>query len=454
MATTNGGTPSSAPSLAALSDDSLDVSDISKRLFDAPEDEEDALRWSANGGLGSKIEMTDLRVRPSSPSAFVRDGVDVDSLMCTSIDDDSPHPESVPSQDGVPHIEASCHSGLNLSPQQLADIFSIFEGVQTRWPFKESHRDSESSPPPMSRPPSEHIALDKASEDDDAATTVTSNTSPSIADSSPRLHSLERECAALKDIVKGDSVNILKLKSDLDAQRATSIRNANETALLKMELDMTRRERDIQNERDAQHLETIAALKNEIDGMLTQKYSTVVSANDVEQMQVENELFASQIIDNEIEMRTIQATLNALETENKEMMEELHILRARMGQKPQQLDEEWSPSSDLVKHVMNLTARIKSIEAERSKTDPPTCLDDRDAEKGNLFTEHTASIDGRDETNTAGLLQEVEVTIDGPLEPNNSGALVKNQRARTIVKVKKRGGFWSWCGCVPTLFNV
>jgi len=132
---------------------------------------------------------------------------------------------------------------------------------------------------------------------DDAETAVTSNTSNlgvTAGSHTPNVKSLELECSTLKEIIRVDSVSILKLKTSHEKLR-------HDAAKLKHELEYLKKDRDLLREREAQHRETIRVLKKELD-TVTQigAMSSPEAQKELEQLRIENELFATQIIENEV----------------------------------------------------------------------------------------------------------------------------------------------------------
>lgn len=174
-----------------------------------------------------------------------------------------------------------CHGGLNLSTtrQLVGNVFSMLDGYQGQ-SWRQAAADATKAPSVVS---------------DGAETTVTSNTShlstakSGISQKSPRVESLERECSTLKEIIKVDSVTILQLKTSVERLRHDSGKK-------QVDLDSLRKERDLLREREEQHQETIKVLKKELDA-LTQlgAASSPETHKELEQLRIENELFATQV---------------------------------------------------------------------------------------------------------------------------------------------------------------
>ena len=209
-------------------------------------------------------------------------------------------------------ILASCHAGLNLTPKQLADVFAFFEDTKS---------DTEKSDAVKSDTTVvdeddlfEEIRVASAArvegEDDDAATTVTSNTAPSSIKSHD-VERLEQEMKTLKDMLRIDSNNILKLSRDREAFKALSTQLRKKLIPLGKELQTVKAERDRLKEREAEYLETIRVLKLEVDKMTAVQQKTKPLKREVEQLELENSLLASQIIEYEHEMTRLRESFNA-----------------------------------------------------------------------------------------------------------------------------------------------
>jgi hypothetical protein len=192
----------------------------------------------------------------------------------------------------------------------------------------------------------------------------------STGKSTQREKSLEHECVALKEILRVDSENILKLKGEQEKLRAADSEHKIDIRLLKLELDAAKREKELQQERESQHLETIKILKDEVDSLT--KEGSVWSRKKIEQMRLENELFASQIIENEVETKEIRSSLELLLVENEEIRSDLASVRWEQGVQcktaSDQVEEVGTifPKTDLAKQVESLELRLKDMEKARA----------------------------------------------------------------------------------------
>lgn len=329
-------TPDTLPTIAEVSpDDSTE--DISRVLFRSTDEEESGLVDFAH--LPEEVDRnsiiaSDTTVPVSSQTGS--SGVDGDTESTTEGGSISTSPfqaETDPVED-VP-LGHACHGAFNISPKQLADIFALFD--EERKQAFASKSDDSSSPDTVSSgdsdkstkkqkktktlssswtgklPSTEKLAgmlpkFDGArtlwpvkssgeSMAADAKTTVVSNKAKPY-DDAPRIGSLEQECATLKQIIRSDSATILRLKTAIDTLRVDAAKNVLYLKQLQSELVKVNREKEMLNERETQHLETIKALKKELDEATASNPKD--AHQELEQLQIENELFATQIIDNEV----------------------------------------------------------------------------------------------------------------------------------------------------------
>jgi hypothetical protein len=463
-------TPDSAvPSLAESSPASTDTEDVTRVLFD--------------------IDTPEPKSRTSSPRVHwpKQDDTDKDSIfssdvsvasLALSIDDASSivegeHPGNSQgftlrethrlvsgSKPDLQHakvgddvlIEPSCHGGLNLSPMELAQIFDIFDDSPKQWPTHQAYSEADFQP------------LSSTSE---TSTAVTSNMALSTEKSTQRVKSLEHECVALKEILLVDSENILKLKGEQEILKAIDSEQKIEIRLLNLELDAARRENELQQERESQHLETIDILKDEVDSLT--KVGSVWSRKKIEQMRLENELFASQIVENEVEMKEVRSSLKLLLVENEQMRSDLASVSGEQGVQytttSDQVGEvsKISPESDLAKQVESLALRLQDMEKARERTMQSLGEESRrrevtespqdmirseasaelSSDKG-VLAEEDKSLD------TGSEVQEVEVTLEGPVEKQ----ITLPQQGKSAECPKKAilddDGWNGLCDCFPS----
>jgi hypothetical protein len=144
-----------------------------------------------------------------------------------------------------------------------------------------------------------------------------------------KTESLERECVALKEIMRVDSTNILKLKSSMERLNDISKQHLAEIEVLRArlcstqrQLELSERDRDDKDQREVVYEDAIEILKNEINRLVNEN----VEASDpkeTKRLQFENELFAAQIIQNEEEVTKLWTTLAMREAEIEELMLQL-----------------------------------------------------------------------------------------------------------------------------------
>jgi hypothetical protein len=458
-------TPDSAvPSLAESSQASTVVDDVTRVLFDidTPEqfertstlrvhcpkqDEDDSDATVASFTMS--IDDTSSIVADIPEVGDLRVALQKAQTLDSPADSDKenqgfqvPVNQSASIGDDVPR-EPSYLSSLNLSPVQLAGIFDLFDTSRRQRPRARPPYQTESAvsaKSPSRSPPSE------------ASTTLTSNMGAFEGKLSPRVQSLEHECSTLKQILQVDSENILKLKTEQEKLREQSSEHVIEIRLLKLALDTAKREKELQQERESQHLETNKILKKELDKLTT--VGSALARKKIEQMRLENELFASQIIENEVEMREIHSSLEMLAAENARLRSKLQPVASKAGVKPHDkvkitLDDTASSETGLAKQVESLAARLVEIENRREQSAQLLEEEDRRREKEleglkkmMLSIEMASKDEDSVEENEA---QEVEVTLDGPMEiavprPPDESVPTKAQSEDTTF----------FCDCFPT----
>lgn len=297
-------TPDSVPSLAEVSTESGDddVDAITRVLFESPE--------SIPGKAPEIVEVEHVSVKVSSDNSIAASSSEgSDESVATLGISASPNMEVV--QAALEEITHSpdvfkdqsanmCHGGFG--SRDLADIFTMFNGAQKHWPA--------SPPAPPAHPPFPSPPVSVA--DSGAITTVTSNLQcGNVTSWERKIDSLERECSTLKDIIKADSLTILKLKSQIEVLHRRN--NLSKESSLKAEIEMLRREREGLRQRDGQHVETIRILKEELNTLSKLHYASSLTHHQMDQLRLENDLFAAQIVENESEIRQLRLELEETE---------------------------------------------------------------------------------------------------------------------------------------------
>lgn len=187
----------------------------------------------------------------------------------------------------------------SFEPRHLADIFTIFQTAQEKW-----HTGNPS--PPRSAVGSET----------DAYTTVTCNLGSQLKCWERKVDSLERECNTLKDIIKADSIVIIKLKGEIETLRSQQSSCIDENNNSQSAEQAWRHERKFLLERDKQRSGTIRILNEEISRLTKHNYLCSAAKKEVDQLRLENELLASQIIENEVEIHRLYGVIEKLERRN------------------------------------------------------------------------------------------------------------------------------------------
>jgi hypothetical protein len=462
-------TPDSAvPSLAESSPASTDTNDVTRVLFDIDTPEQKSrttsprVHWPNQDGtdrdsiFSSDVSVASLVLSIGDASSIVEGEHPGNSRSSTShkphqlVSGSKPDLQRSKVGDDV-LIEPSCHGGLNLSPTEVAKIFNIFDDSQRQWSPHQAYSEADCQPP---------------SSTSEISTTVTSNMGFSTGKSTQREKSLEHECMALKEILRVDSENILKLKGEQENLRADDSEHKIEIRLLQLELDAAKREKELQQERESQHLETIKILKDEVDNLT--KVGSVWSRKKIEQMRLENELFASQIIENEAETKEIRSSLKLLLVENEEIRSDLAFVRGEQGVQykttSDQVEEVGNicPKTDLAKQVESLELRLQAMEKAREWTtqslgeksrrrEEPGFPQDMirseapvelSSDKG-VTAEEDRSLEAGSEA------QEVEVTLQGPVEKQTTLSQQGKSAECPKKTIQDDDGWNGLCDCFP-----
>ena len=388
-------TPDSVPSLSALSSASTETGDnLSRVLFGSPKSNDKteratqqceaspcassdastrSLPTSSNASVSSEGTITCEKKSTDKPASSERTPTSNHPLR--SLFSPSPSSDPSPSKEEDIPIQRSCHGGLNLSPKELANIFAMFRDSNQKWPPKS---EPETSPCRQSSPGS------VADSGTDAVTTVTSNIGPARS-WERKVDSLERECVTLKEIIKADAVNMVGLKSQIKSLRTDTSAVSPEIEKIKSELAEVKRERDLFMERDAQHVETIKILKDEVNTLSKLHFDSNSKDKEISQLRLENQLFAAQIIENESEIQEMRKLIEAMQKEMKDRshdeqcnsevaIHEPALDRSRDSNSATDMpDGKQSDSRDsrdpLEQLVAALSVRLEAIERDRQSND-------------------------------------------------------------------------------------
>jgi hypothetical protein len=358
-------------------------------------------------------------------------------------DPNSPDP-MIRAEDDIP-IEPSCHGGLNLSPQQLAGIFAFFENGRSqlfspsapKQPTKDTCSSSTPTPP--------------ADADEDAMTTVTSNTASPPDD--PKVERLEQEVAALQQIIHNDAAYILKLKNEFDRWLMEAANYSKEKVRLEAHVILLQREKDALLEQEVERLSTIEILKREVDQLTKEMMEVAALRKRVVQLTLENDLFALQIIELEKELTKTKSTLlveknvaiDGNDASVIKLTRQLQLLSHRLD------DLENHPKSD----------PVKTLEAEVSQYSGANLLD-FDTPTFDCFNLTSSPSLCAENTSLPNLPLppppppsdcggEVEVTLEGPVVEQDPPQ-DENDKRKDISPIKKStqdswgGGI---CDCLP-----
>ena len=418
----NSGTPESAPSLAEVSRASTESDSLSRVLFERVD--------KRSEGSSHEASLTDFRSTQTNDMNSTT-ASDVSTSRPTCFDVETSNIGGLPGRLGLSRsskkgsesdlpdgnesaLQSGCGGGVHVAPSRLTDVFSMFDRQYVPWPKSSVSVDSGDD----TRTEKQGNLVDKRSPD-------------------PELESVGRECLVLRELVKADSTKILQLKSSINAFRKRETIHLMETENLKAEIEALKREKDSIKERESQHIETIKILKNEVDVLTKKKESSQPEdCAELEQLRVENELFATQIIENEIELREIRALLNAIEEENSSMRQDLAEVHGRLNGD----DEDISPGLseiDLKMQVMVLSKKVEQLEHDTGLLNESMTLNrlESQAEFDDIkhilqaMSSSTTTPDYRS-MSVVPIGEEVEVTIDGlvasGMDTRNEGQMAEH----------------------------
>lgn len=353
--------PASVPSLAAVStdgDDSLlqmgeipanassqsfSVAVEDQYLVDSwhaiVDDDEDGIEMASGCSSGILSQETldmDFEVNSQhslssaktlkSPSGIRTNDEDgIDSTMHNKMEFEHVSPDDGP-------VRRACHGALNISPKQLAEVFAMFAADRKKSTEDKPTTGAEGQPPQAEEPatpaPLEHSVVAATCPPRDNPFTLeerfksqSRTAHPKLTSEmywKPRTKTLEKECETLKEILADDSSKILQLKSALETLRGDRLRSLvdikscqEKLEATQRELDTLTKEREVWLEDETEYRETIRILKNEVDVMTrddkrkkspTKEMSTQKNFDELQQLRLENQLFASQIVDYEAEL--------------------------------------------------------------------------------------------------------------------------------------------------------
>jgi hypothetical protein len=428
--TTMAKTPDSMPSLGEMSNDSTEVADVSRVLFQTPERE--GTEVSIGGGRYHVHGEDGYYSAFDSDSSIASESFDAQANQ--QHDDAAVHRpylrhnlESLPAE-GIELLHGSYIGEGRLSPKELAAIYNIFDASQKHETRSQRSVDS----------------------GNDAVTEVTSNIDQSTVTWERKIDSLERENATLKEIITADSATILRLKTELsrmeDEEQAPPINN-----LVAVEQETLKKQED-----------TIKLLKQEIQTLSKAAKVPNAASKELEQLRLENELLAAQIVENEAELVETRRSIQQLAVENVEL--KLELSKQKSGQNNTETNVAGTtPHSDrsldylLITQVASLTARISDIERD---------LDSRHALQ---MRAHTISVDERRDDSVdysilphqeVGALDtgsnvlidtcdtnEVEVTIDSSLGKSSESPNQSDGPKQAIQKRKVNEPGFRFCDC-------
>jgi hypothetical protein len=278
-----------------------------------------------------------------------------------------------------------CQSAFDFTPTNLSTMFNIFDA---------SHRKDR-------RNDDSHSVTNSVN---DAVTEVASNIDHSVIIWERKIDLLEREITTLKEIIKADSVTILCLKTDLSALQERESKWIAERSARDVGLSAQQRQ---------SYETTIQQLEAKIQ-FLSEPRIMIEVSGDGEQLRLENELFASQIVDNETEIRKTRRIMSQIAEENASLSMELADLKTHSDEAVNPLKLEVDSVAGKLAELENKLERgfycRCNPNREERYVDPSDALDRSDCTRSILGT----SVESDDvEVTIAGDI----ITSTGMLEP-------------------------------------
>ena len=374
--------PDSVPSLSTTSPESSLAEPI--ELFGTPRREGTEIELDQYGQAHLLFESTDLSVRSDVSVASAGDValLNQGGMGLPSASDPSFYYESSEASESNCVSPGHCHNAFDFTPTNLSTMFNIFDA---------SHRKDQSCDSPSA-----------TNSVNDAITEVASNIDHSVVVWERKIDSLEREITTLKEIIKADSVTILCLKRDL-----SSLQEKEAKGILKK----SQRDFGLSAQQKQSYESTIQQLEDKIKLLSEPRIMSEVSG-DGEQLRLENELFASQILDNESEIRETRKMMSQIAEENVNLSMELADLRTTQ---PVEVRNPLNSEFD------SLCMKFATLERRLESGFYCQCREHREAHTENIdavaMSSKTISEEYAVVTTTNSLVQsdDVEVTIAGEI---------------------------------------
>lgn len=293
--------PASVPSLSATTAASSTsfTDQVVRELFASPQDkDQDIDRHILGESLHIEVDRESLY---GSDISVASEGTYVSTDRNDDRNDRNGHNDY---RDGDSPVDGShvkifpgCHGAINLPPNFASTMFHMFDSSQRA----DAGISSENSV-------------------NDAATEVASNIDHSILLWERKIDSLEREITTLKGIIKSDSLTILSLK--------TALFEFDEKEIMSTQDFVSEQGSELSTQKVKEYEETIQHLHDEIE-VLTSKEDSNDKDSHEAQLQLQNELFASQIIESETEIRQTRDIIAQMAEENVKLSMELLELRSK-----------------------------------------------------------------------------------------------------------------------------
>lgn len=177
-----------------------------------------------------------------------------------------------------------------------------------------------------------------------------------------KVDDLERSCATLKEIIRCDSKTMLQLRADIAMLRqnasVNSYNNSEKSMVLSLQTELRRvkAERDAFLDRELRHIETIAAMKGEIDEHILKKNAS----NEVNDSLLERALLKRQLLETKEQLRKAKEDLMVLLKENIELKSRINLIGiGHIDSRSIRKSLDWNPRGTL---VLNTIAESESEE--------------------------------------------------------------------------------------------
>ena len=214
-------TPESIPSVGVTSPtSSSDNDDVARELFPEEAGEQVQGKVVQPGSCKSEVSVASSdetvvaswNLSPSDSGGTLND--DEESVNVGFAEDAFKETDSEPifMEEAPEEDTSSCNGALRLTPSQVAEIFLVFESARNMWPSSRKEKSSTEEATTLTSKALSWVAANNGGKPECVHTAVENKWKQTA-------EKLDRECQALKEIIRVDSQHLFKLKSELETKR-------------------------------------------------------------------------------------------------------------------------------------------------------------------------------------------------------------------------------------------